>query len=175
MRTVWGSPSYGTFRRLMPFMRPHAYLVILPLVIEIFFCAVTAATPFLVKVAFDEFIPVKQMPGVWIAASLLVLIFASRAVMSAIQRTYLWTASSRTVNGLRKQKHWHWDNTSVTNREWLALNMMTEGRAGFQAFNEGPKGNREVDFIRLRQLLAQGHPWNDELLRAVSPQYADAE
>jgi len=82
---------------------------------------------------------------------------------------------SKTVNSLRKHKQWHWDNTSVTNREWLALNMMTEGRAGFQAFNEGPKGNREVDFIRLRQLLAQGHPWNDELLRAVSPQYADAE
>ena len=82
---------------------------------------------------------------------------------------------SKTVNSLRKHKQWHWDNTSVTNREWLALNMMTEGRAGFCAFNEGPKGNREVDFIRLRQLLAQGHPWNDELIRAVSPQYRDAE
>jgi len=82
---------------------------------------------------------------------------------------------SKTVNSLRKHKQWHWDNTSVTNREWLALNMMTEGRAGFQAFNEGPKGNREVDFILLRQLLAQGHPWNDDLLRAISPQYSDAE
>ncbi len=82
---------------------------------------------------------------------------------------------SKTVNSLRKHKQWHWDNTSVTNREWLALNMMTEGRAGFRAFNEGPKGNREVDFILLRQLLAQGHPWNDELLRAISPQYRDAE
>jgi len=82
---------------------------------------------------------------------------------------------SKTVNSLRKHKQWHWDNTSVTNREWLALNMMTEGRAGFRAFNEGPKGNREVDFIRLRQLLAQGHPWNDELLRAISPQFRDAE
>jgi hypothetical protein len=28
-----------------------------------------------------------------------------------------------------------------------------------------------VDFIKLRQLLAQGHPWDDELLRAISPQY----
>ncbi|MFC1531158.1 6-oxocyclohex-1-ene-1-carbonyl-CoA hydratase [Gemmatimonadota bacterium] len=82
---------------------------------------------------------------------------------------------SKTVNSLRKHKQWHWDNTSVTNREWLALNMMTEGRAGFRAFNEGPKGNREVDFVRLRQLLAKGHPWNDELLRAISPQYPDAE
>ena len=78
---------------------------------------------------------------------------------------------SKTVSSLRKHKQWHWDNTSVTNREWLALNMMTEGRAGFRAFNEGPKGQREVDFIKLRQLLAEGHPWDDELIRAVSPQY----
>lgn len=82
---------------------------------------------------------------------------------------------SKTINSLRKHKQWHWDNTSVTNREWLSLNMMTEGRAGFRAFNEGPKGNREVDFIRLRQLLAEGHPWDDELLRSISPQCRDAE
>jgi hypothetical protein len=48
---------------------------------------------------------------------------------------------------------------------------MTEALAGFRAFNEGPKGRREVDFVRLRQLLAQGRPWNDELVRAISPQY----
>ena len=81
--------------------------------------------------------------------------------------------TSKTVAGLRKHKQWHWDVNSVTNREWLALNMMTEGRAGFQAFNEGPRGRREIDFIRLRQLLADGHPWNDDLQRAVSPQYED--
>jgi len=79
--------------------------------------------------------------------------------------------TSKTVNSLRKHKQRHWDLNSITNREWLGLNMMTEAKAGFQAFNEGPKGKREVDFIRLRQLLAQGHPWDDELLRAVSPQY----
>ena len=82
---------------------------------------------------------------------------------------------SKTINGLRKHKQWHWDNTSVTNREWLALNMVTEGRAGFRAFNEGPKGHREVDFIKLRQLLAEGHPWDDELIRAVSPQFQTLE
>jgi 6-oxo-cyclohex-1-ene-carbonyl-CoA hydrolase len=81
---------------------------------------------------------------------------------------------AKTVNSLRKHKQWHWDNTSVTNREWLGLNMMTEGKAGFRAFNEGPKGKREVDFIKLRQLLAEGHPWDDELIRAISPQYQEA-
>jgi 6-oxo-cyclohex-1-ene-carbonyl-CoA hydrolase len=79
--------------------------------------------------------------------------------------------TSKTINGLRKHKQWHWDNTNVTNREWLALNMMTEAKAGFRAFNEGPKGKREVDFIKLRQLLAEGHPWDDELIKAISPQY----
>ncbi|HSJ15256.1 MAG TPA: 6-oxocyclohex-1-ene-1-carbonyl-CoA hydratase, partial [Longimicrobiales bacterium] len=81
--------------------------------------------------------------------------------------------TSKTVNSLRKHKLRHWDANSVTNREWLALNMMTEGKAGFRAFNEGPPGQREVDFIRLRQLLAEGHPWDDELIRAISPQYRD--
>ena len=80
---------------------------------------------------------------------------------------------SKTVNSLRKHKQWHWDNTNVTNREWLALNMMTEANAGFRAFNEGPKGKREVDFIKLRLLLAEGHPWDDELMRAISPQYQE--
>lgn len=76
---------------------------------------------------------------------------------------------SKTLSSLRKHKQWHWDNTSVTNREWLALNMMTEGRIGFRAFNAGGRGRREVDFIKLRQLLAEGHAWDDELMRAVSP------
>jgi len=82
--------------------------------------------------------------------------------------------TAKTLTSLRKHKTWHWDNTSPTNREWLALNMMTEANAGFRAFNEGPKGHREVDFIRLRQLLAEGHPWDDELLHAISPQYQEA-
>lgn len=82
--------------------------------------------------------------------------------------------TSKTVNSLRKHKQWFWDVNNVTNREWLALNMMTEARAGFRAFNEGPKGRREVDFIRLRQLLAEGHPWDDDLLREISPQFRNA-
>ncbi|MBC8319564.1 MAG: 6-oxocyclohex-1-ene-1-carbonyl-CoA hydratase [Bacteroidetes bacterium] len=78
---------------------------------------------------------------------------------------------SKTINSIRKKKLEHWDKNKESNRDWLALNMMTEGKAGFRAFNEGPKGKREVDFIKLRQMLAKGHEWNDELIRAVSPQY----
>ena len=81
---------------------------------------------------------------------------------------------SKTIASLRKHKQKHWDLNAIGNREWLALNMMTEGRAGFQAFHYGPKGQREVDFIRLRQLLAEGHPWDDELLEAIAPAAAAA-
>lgn len=78
---------------------------------------------------------------------------------------------SKTINSLRKKKLEHWDKNKESNRDWLALNMMTEAKAGFRAFNEGPKDNREVDFVKLRQLLADGHEWNDELIEAISPQY----
>lgn len=78
---------------------------------------------------------------------------------------------AKTLNSLRKKKLEHWNRNQQSNRDWLALNMLTEAKAGFKAFNEGPKGNREVDFIKLRKLLAEGHPWDDELVRAISPQY----
>lgn len=78
---------------------------------------------------------------------------------------------SKTLNSLRKHKLEHWDKNKESNRDWLALNMMTEAKAGFRAFNEGEKGHQEVDFVLLRQLLAEGHEWNDELIKKISPQY----
>lgn len=77
----------------------------------------------------------------------------------------------KTISSLRKHKLEHWQRNCESNREWLGLNMMTEAKAGFRAFNEGPKDKREVDFVKLRQLLAKGTPWSDELIRAISPQY----
>lgn len=75
----------------------------------------------------------------------------------------------KTISEVRKKKLEHWDKNKESSREWLALNMMTEAKAGFKAFNDGPKENREVDFIKLRQLLAAGHEWNDELQSIISP------
>ncbi|MCP4568827.1 MAG: 6-oxocyclohex-1-ene-1-carbonyl-CoA hydratase [FCB group bacterium] len=76
---------------------------------------------------------------------------------------------NKTLNSVRKKKLEHWDRNHQSNRDWLGLNMMTEGKAGFRAFNEGPKGNREADFIKLRIMLSEGHPWDDELLNAILP------
>jgi len=76
---------------------------------------------------------------------------------------------SKTLESLRKKKLEHWQQNSETNRSWLALNMMTEAKAGFKAFNEGPKHNREVDFIGLRRALAGAKPWDESLFAAIKP------
>jgi len=76
---------------------------------------------------------------------------------------------SMTLEQVRKHKLAHWDRNKESNRAWLALNMNTEAKAGFRAFNEGPKGNREVDFAELRRLIAEGHAWDDALVAAIFP------
>ena len=78
---------------------------------------------------------------------------------------------NKTISEVRKFKLEHWDKNKEGSREWLALNMMTEAKAGFKAFNEGLKENREVDFVKLRQLLAEGHEWDDEMQKIISPQF----
>jgi 6-oxo-cyclohex-1-ene-carbonyl-CoA hydrolase len=70
---------------------------------------------------------------------------------------------SKTIESVRKHKLEHWDRNRETNRAWLGLNMMTEGRAGFRAFNEGTKECREADFLLLRRRLAEGATWGEEL------------
>ncbi|MFC1661160.1 6-oxocyclohex-1-ene-1-carbonyl-CoA hydratase [Gemmatimonadota bacterium] len=74
---------------------------------------------------------------------------------------------SKTVESVRKHKLAHWDKNRETNRAWLGLNMMTEGRAGFRAFNEGSRECREPDFILLRQRMAQGAKWGAELTEEI--------
>lgn len=76
---------------------------------------------------------------------------------------------SKTLESVRKHKLEHWDRNRETNRAWLALNMLAEGKAGFRAFHEGPKERREVDFLRLRRLLAEGQPWSEALIEEVLP------
>jgi 6-oxocyclohex-1-ene-carbonyl-CoA hydrolase len=76
---------------------------------------------------------------------------------------------TKTIESLRKHKLEHWDRNRETNRAWLALNMMTEANAGFRAFHYGDKKNREVDFVRLRQRLAEGARWSEELVEEIAP------
>lgn len=75
----------------------------------------------------------------------------------------------KTLEELRKPKLSAWNANKENSRAWLALNMMTEARAGFRAFNEPAGREREIDFIALRQKLAAGTPWTDELTESLMP------
>ena len=77
--------------------------------------------------------------------------------------------TTKTIEELRKPKLIAWNANKENSRAWLALNMMTEARAGFTAFNEGTKEDREVDFIGLRQRLARGEGWGDALHNVIQP------
>ena len=74
---------------------------------------------------------------------------------------------TKTIESVRRHKLAHWDRNREGNRAWLALNMMTEGRAGFRAFHEGTKACREADFLLLRRRLAEGAAWDDALTDEV--------
>ena len=77
--------------------------------------------------------------------------------------------TTKTLEELRKPKLDAWNRNKENSRAWLALNMMTEARAGFRAFNEGTKESREVDFVALRQALARGQAWNDAFTDGLMP------
>ncbi|MCX7891549.1 MAG: 6-oxocyclohex-1-ene-1-carbonyl-CoA hydratase [Burkholderiales bacterium] len=77
--------------------------------------------------------------------------------------------TTKTLEELRKPKLDAWNRNKENSRAWLALNMMTEARAGFTAFNEGTKDDREVDFVLLRQKLAAGEGWVGGLHDAIQP------
>jgi 6-oxo-cyclohex-1-ene-carbonyl-CoA hydrolase len=81
--------------------------------------------------------------------------------------------TTKTLEELRKPKLDAWNRNKESSRAWLALNMMTEARAGFRAFNEGTKETgREIDFIGLRRALAENTPWSDRLTAKVMPRAA---
>jgi 6-oxo-cyclohex-1-ene-carbonyl-CoA hydrolase len=77
--------------------------------------------------------------------------------------------TTKTLEELRKPKLEAWNRNKEDARAWLALNMMTEARAGFTAFNEGSKDDREVDFVALRQRLAAGQGWVGALHDQIQP------
>ena len=77
---------------------------------------------------------------------------------------------TKSLEELRKPKLDAWNRNKENSRAWLALNMMNEARAGFRAFNEGTKETgREIDFVKLRQGLARGIPWSEELVESLMP------
>jgi 6-oxo-cyclohex-1-ene-carbonyl-CoA hydrolase len=76
----------------------------------------------------------------------------------------------KSIDGIRAKKKFFWDQSKLANRHWLAANMNTEAYLGFNAFNTRKiTGKDTIDFIKYRQLLAEGHPMDEELFDKVLP------
>ena len=82
--------------------------------------------------------------------------------------------TTKTLEELRKPKLEAWNRNKEDSRAWLALNMMAEARTGFRAFNEGPREDREIDFVALRQRLAHGEGWTEAMIEELIPKAKSA-
>jgi 6-oxo-cyclohex-1-ene-carbonyl-CoA hydrolase len=77
----------------------------------------------------------------------------------------------KSIEGIRAKKKFFWDMAKNYNRHWLSVNMSTEAFLGFNAFNTKKiTGQDVIDFIKYRQLIAQGADFDDAFKEAVLPQ-----
>lgn len=74
----------------------------------------------------------------------------------------------KSIDSIRQKKKFFWDQTKLANRHWLAANMSTEAFLGFHAFNtKRITGQDVIDFVKYRQLQAEGHPFDDGFMESV--------
>jgi len=89
----------------------------------------------------------------------------------------LWTFTNlfpnclqMSIDSVRQKKRFFWDQSKAAYRHWLGANMNSEAFIGFNAFNTRKQTGQDVaDFIKYRQLVAQGAAMDDELFEAVMP------
>ena len=76
----------------------------------------------------------------------------------------------KSLDSVRAKKKYFWDMAKNYNRHWLAANMSTEAFMGFHAFNSKKvTGQDVIDFVKYRQLIAQGKPIDEAFIEAVLP------
>ncbi len=76
----------------------------------------------------------------------------------------------KSLDSVRAKKKYFWDMAKNYNRHWLAVNMMNEAYLGFQAFNAKKiTGQDVIDFVKYRQLIAQGKPVDESFMEEVLP------
>jgi len=74
----------------------------------------------------------------------------------------------KSIETVRVKKRFFWDRTKMDASYWLAANMNMEAWLGFNAFNtEELTGSRVIDFIKYRQLIAEGKTFDEELFEEV--------
>jgi len=74
----------------------------------------------------------------------------------------------KSIDSVRAKKKFFWDMQKNYNRHWLSVNMMTEAFLGFNAFNTKKiTGKDVIDFVKYRQLIAQGRDVDEAFMEAV--------
>jgi 6-oxo-cyclohex-1-ene-carbonyl-CoA hydrolase len=72
------------------------------------------------------------------------------------------------IDSVRQKKKFYWDQNKHEHRHWLATNMSSEAFLGFTAFNTKKITEQDtIDFIKYRQLIAEGALVGDELFEEV--------
>ena len=87
----------------------------------------------------------------------------------------LWTFTNlfphclqMSIDSIRAKKKFFWSAGKDYYRHWLAANMSTEAFLGFQAFNTRKiTGQDTIDFVKYRQLLAEGRTVDEALFAEV--------
>ncbi len=99
------------------------------------------------------------------------------ALLDVAVHEMLWTLTNlfphclqMSIDGIRAKKKFFWDASKDYYRHWLASNMNHEAYLGFTAFNTRKMtGKDTIDFIKYRQLLAEGHMVNEDFFSKVLP------
>jgi 6-oxo-cyclohex-1-ene-carbonyl-CoA hydrolase len=74
----------------------------------------------------------------------------------------------KSIDSIRAKKKFFWDYSKNYNRHWLAANMSGEAFLGFHAFNTKKiTGQDTIDFVKYRQLVAEGAYQDDEMFEKV--------
>ncbi len=89
----------------------------------------------------------------------------------------LWTFTNlfphclqMSIDSIRAKKKSFWDASKDYYRHWLMANMSSEAFLGFTAFNTRKlTGKDTIDFIKYRQLLAEGRLVNEDFFAEVLP------
>jgi 6-oxocyclohex-1-ene-carbonyl-CoA hydrolase len=74
----------------------------------------------------------------------------------------------KSIAGVRQKKKFFWDMNKNDHLFWLGVNMSSEAFLGFTAFNtKRITGKDTIDFIKYRQLIAEGAMVDDSFFEAV--------
>ena len=97
------------------------------------------------------------------------------SLLDAEVNRLLWTFTNlfphclmKSIDGIRAKKKFFWDQFKLANRHWLAANMNHEAWLGFNAFDaRKATGSDVIDFVRYRQLVAEGARFDEAFAEQV--------